>query len=419
MCSALARCSSPLNPAFGSDEVAYFVDDASPALVIADDREWSLGDGSWPAMVAERSSDVPARPIAGGDPAAFLYTSGTTGRSKGAVLTHRNLASNAATLHAAWGFRADDVLLHALPIFHTHGLFVATNTALLSGIPIRFHERFDTASVLADLPRSTVFMGVPTMYTRLLADPGLDPATCSAMRLFTSGSAPLRPETFEAFRARTGHTILERYGMTETGMLTSNPYDGERRVGTVGRALPGVDVRVVDDTDAPVPPGQSGAVQVRGPNVFSGYWRRPDKTAEEHTADGWFRTGDIGTFDADGYLTLVGRAKDLVISGGFNVYPKEVELLLDELPGIVESAVIGVAHPDFGEGVVAVVVAEPSAAVDGRELVEALRPRLVGYKLPRAVHRVDELPRNAMGKVRKNVLRDRFADTFAADAEEA
>lgn len=408
----------PLNPGAGADEVAYFVDDAEPTVTIGPSADWTLaGDetGSWERFVDQQPGTRPEVALAADDPAAFLYTSGTTGRSKGAVLTQHNLASNATTLHRLWGFRRDDVLLHSLPIFHTHGLFVATNTALLSGIPIRFHERFDVDRVLADLLGSTVFMGVPTMYTRLLGSAGLDAEACRSMRLFTSGSAPLLPETFDAFARRTGHTILERYGMTETGMLTSNPYDGERRVGTVGRALPDVSVRVAVD-DAAVAADTVGDVQVRGPNVFAGYWRRPDKTAEEHTADGWFRTGDVGSFDSDGYLTLVGRSKDLVISGGFNVYPREVEELLDQLPGVVESAVVGVAHTDLGEGVVAVLVIEPDAdepTVD--TVVAALRPRLSAYKLPRAVHLVDDVPRNTMGKVRKNELRDRYAETFITE----
>jgi malonyl-CoA/methylmalonyl-CoA synthetase len=328
------------------------------------------------------------------------------------MLTHENLVSNAVTLHALWGFERGDVLLHALPIFHVHGLYVATHTTMLNASRIRFHPRFNAHDVVEALAGSTVFMGVPTMYTRMLAEPGLTRERCAGMRLFVSGSAPLLPETFERFRNRTAHTILERYGMTETGMNTSNPWQGERRAGTVGRALPGVELRVVGEDGRPLPAGQVGDVQVRGPNVLAGYWRQPEKDAEEFTADRFFRTGDVGIFDTDGYLTLVGRSKDLVISGGFNVYPKEIELLLDALPGVAESAVIGVPHPDFGEGVTAVLVLAPGGQMSEADVLAALRPHLAAFKLPKAVRLVDELPRNAMGKVQKNLLRERFAGLY-------
>jgi len=418
----------PLNPAYRADEVGYFLADAEPALAIGrpESADWfdtaardagvhrtlhldADGRGSWRDAVDAASPESPGPCSAGADDLATLvYTSGTTGRSKGAMLTHRNLVSNALALQQIWGFRRDDVLIHALPIFHVHGLYVATHTAMLTGIPMIFHRQFDAAAVLASLPDATVFMGVPTMYTRLLAQPGLDEDVCRHMRLFVSGSAPLLPETFAGFRERTGHTILERYGMTETGMNTSNPYAGTRKPGTVGLPLPGVEIRVVSGGHA-LPAGEVGDVQVRGPNVLRGYWRRPDKNAEEISPEGWFATGDVGVFDEDGYLELVGRSKDLVISGGFNVYPKEIELLLDELPGVIESAVIGVPHPDFGEAVTAVLTVEPQTTIDGDAVIADLKQRLASFKVPKAIHVVDELPRNAMGKVQKNLLRDRFS----------
>jgi malonyl-CoA/methylmalonyl-CoA synthetase len=345
----------------------------------------------------------------GDDLAAILYTSGTTGRSKGAMLTHRNLASNASVLHREWGFGPGDVLVHMLPLFHVHGLFVACHCVLMNGTPMRFHAGFDARRALADFAASTVFMGVPTFYTRLLAEPGLTREACSRMRLFVSGSAPLLAETHVEFEQRTGQRILERYGMTETGMLTSNPLEGDRRAGSVGPALPGTEIRVVDDDDRPCVAGTIGNVLVRGANVFSGYWRMPERNREEFTAEGFFRTGDMGMLAADGYLTIVGRSKDLIISGGYNVYPKEVELALDELPGVQESAVVGVPHPDFGEAVTAIVVAKKGGdrPVEA-EMIAALKSRLANFKVPKRVHVVDELPRNAMGKVQKNVLRERF-----------
>jgi len=418
----------PLNPAYREDEVAYFLGDAEPAVAIGrpETRKWfdraarsagvrrtfdldARGLGSWRDAVDAAATDDPSPcPVGPDDLATLVYTSGTTGRSKGAMLTHRNLMSNGAALQQIWGFRADDVLVHALPIFHVHGLYVATHTAMLTGIPMIFHRQFDAAAVLDSIQRATVFMGVPTMYTRLLGQAGLDAEACRGMRLFVSGSAPLLRDTFDEFRTRTGHTILERYGMTETGMNTSNPYVGERKGGTVGVALPGVEVRVVANGGA-LPAGEVGDVQVRGPNVLRGYWRRPDKDAEEISADGWFATGDVGVFDPDGYLELVGRSKDLVISGGFNVYPKEIELVLDEVPGVVESAVIGVPHPDFGEAVAAVLTVEPGVEIDTAALIADLKTRLASFKVPKTIHVVDELPRNTMGKVQKNLLRERFS----------
>ncbi|HZP30332.1 MAG TPA: malonyl-CoA synthase [Acidimicrobiia bacterium] len=412
----------PMNTAYSDAEVEYLLGDAEPAVVVCDPvRAGSVraphvvtadarGDGSLAELAAAQPDtfdDVDRTPD---DLAAILYTSGTTGRPKGAMLSQRNLTSNAVALHRVWGFRPDDVLLHALPIFHTHGLFVATNCVLANGTGMVFLPRFDVDAVVAQIARCTVFMGVPTYYTRLLADPRFDADLCAHVRLFVSGSAPLLASTHDEFFERTGHAILERYGMTETGMLTSNPLDGDRRPGTVGFGLPGVDVRVVSDGGIVCRPGEIGGVEVRGPNVFSGYWRRPELAATEFTADGFFRTGDLGTFDGDGYLTIVGRSKDLVISGGLNVYPKEVEDVLDALDGVVESAVVGVPDADLGEAVVAVVVAEPGATVDEAGLRAAARERLAGYKVPKRVHVVDALPRNTMGKVEKARLRERFVN---------
>ena len=326
------------------------------------------------------------------------------------MLTHANLSSNAEVLHAAWGFREGDVLLHMLPIFHTHGLFVACHTALLNGSPMIFCPRFDAAEARRLLPRATVFMGVPTFYTRLLALPGFGRDDCAGVRLFVSGSAPLPEQIFEEFRERTGHVILERYGMTECGMSTSNPLRGERRAGTVGLPLPGVDLRVAGEDGTPAGPGEVGEIEFKGPNVFSGYWRMPEKSAEEFTADGYFRSGDLGWIGEDGYVAIAGRGKDLVISGGLNVYPKEIERLIDKLDGVLESSVIGLPHADLGEQVTAVVVREPGAAGPGEQsVIDALKHDLAGFKIPKQVFFVEEMPRNAMGKVRKNVLRERFA----------
>ncbi|MEP7057604.1 MAG: AMP-binding protein, partial [Caldimonas sp.] len=349
--------------------------------------------------------------------AAILYTSGTTGRSKGAMLSHGNLLSNARTLQRYWGWQRGDVLIHALPVFHVHGLFVASHGALLNGSKMLWFSRFDARAVVERLPDATVFMGVPTLYARLLAEPGLTRDTCRHMRLFISGSAPLQIETFDAFRERTGHTILERYGMSETIMLTSNPYfeaEGERRGGTVGYALPQVKVRVVDAEGAACAADVIGAVEVAGPNVFGGYWRMPEKTRDEFSADGWFKTGDVGRLDAHGRLTIVGRSKDLIISGGYNVYPAEVENALNEMPGVAESAVVGVPHADFGEAVVAVVVAHAGAEPDGAALIAGLKTRIANFKVPKQVFVVAELPRNAMGKVQKNLLREQHKGLFAA-----
>ena len=340
------------------------------------------------------------------DLAGLLYTSGTTGRSKGAMISHGNLLSNAATLVDLWRITADDVLLHALPVFHVHGLFVALNTCFLAGASIIWFEKFDAASLIAAMPRASLMMGVPTFYTRLLATPGFGPEAARAMRLFISGSAPLLAETHEQFRIRTNHAILERYGMTETGMITSNPYDGERQPGSVGFALPGVAVRIRG--------AQPGVLEVKGPNVFRGYWRMPEKTAEDFTADGYFVTGDVGTIDANGRVTIVGRAKDLIISGGFNVYPKEVEDVFDSLPGVAESAVVGVPHTDFGEAVIAIVTAKGELLSESEMIATAAR-QLAKFKVPKRIFTVSELPRNAMGKVQKAELRKTYGGIFTAD----
>ena len=419
----------PLNPAYTRGEVAYFLDDARPGLFVcaperqeeAQELAWACrlplvhdlgarGEGSLAAAAAQMPARFATVERADGDLAAIVYTSGTTGRSKGAMLTHRNLAANARVLHQYWGFRPGDVLLHMLPTFHVHGLFVATHCALLNGSPMLFEPKFDAQRALRLMQEATVFMGVPTYYVRLLQEKGLTREAVAHMRLFISGSAPLLPETFSAFRERTGQTLLERYGMTEGGMFTSNPLEGERRGGTVGFPLPGTEVRVVGDDDAPLPAGEIGHIQVRGDNVFAGYWQMPEKTREEFTPDGFFRTGDMGRFDSEGYLAIIGRDKDLIISGGLNVYPKEIEEAIDALPGVAESAVIGLPHPDFGEAVTAVVVrGREGAGLTGEGIVAALKGRMAGFKVPKAVHFVDDLPRNAMGKVQKNLLRQRFS----------
>jgi len=380
---------------------------------------FSLGDDRTGSLLERAShhgdTHEPARRAAD-DMAAILYTSGTTGRSKGAMLSHDNLLSNARVLKSYWGWKQGDVLIHALPIFHVHGLFVALHGALLNGSKMIWLSKFDPAIVVRKFPEATVFMGVPTLYVRLLADPGLAKDAVRNMRLFISGSAPLLIETFREWKERTGHTILERYGMSETAMLTSNPYapaDGERKGGTVGFPLPGVDLRVVDDQGAPVPQGEIGGIQVRGPNVFKGYWRMPEKTAEEFTADGFFKTGDVGRVDAQGYVTIVGRSKDLIISGGYNVYPAEIEGVINDMPGVAESAVVGVPHPDFGEVGVAVVIAQAGSKVDAEGIVTVLKSSLANFKIPKRCYVVDELPRNTMGKVQKNLLRDKYKGLFA------
>jgi malonyl-CoA/methylmalonyl-CoA synthetase len=376
----------------------------------------SLGarrDGGFAEAIAAATSELPPVPRAADDLAAILYTSGTTGRSKGAMLTHENLASNARTLADIWRFTSDDVLIHALPVFHTHGLFVATNVALLAGATMIFQPRFDADAVMAAMPRATSLMGVPTFYTRLLDHPGLTPAAAAHMRIFISGSAPLLSETHQRWREATGHAILERYGMTETNMITSNPYEGERRAGTVGFPLPGVSLRIADpDTGAPLPNGAVGVIELAGPNVFKGYWRMPEKTASEFRPDGFFISGDLGMIDDRGYVHIVGRAKDLIISGGFNVYPKEIESEIDAIDGVEESAVIGVAHPDFGEGVTAIIVVTPGAALDEAAILKAIEGRLARYKAPKRVIFVEELPRNAMGKVQKAALRERYKGLY-------
>jgi len=421
----------PLNTAYTSAELDYFLSDAEPRVAVCDPgAEAALRplaeakgitlltlDGTSGGSLVERaavaSDDFATVPREPDDLAAILYTSGTTGRSKGAMLSHDNLLSNADALAETWRFTSDDVLLHALPIFHAHGLFVATNVLLRVGGGMIFLPKFDLDTVIAELPNATSMMGVPTFYTRLLADPRFDRDITAHMRLFVSGSAPLLAETHRLFEARTGHRILERYGMTETTMSTSNPYEGERRAGTVGLPLPGIEARITEaETGEVLPQGATGILEVRGPNVFKGYWRLPEKTAEEFRDDGFFITGDIARIDAEGYVAIVGRAKDLVISGGFNVYPKEVETEIDALDGVLESAVIGVPHPDFGEGVVAVVVRDGGQPIGAEAVQVELRDRLADYKLPKAVLFIEELPRNTMGKVQKNALRESYKDTF-------
>lgn len=420
----------PLNTAYTPAEVEYFLGNATPRVFLCDPagaealapaaaahgaRLMTLdgaGQGTFAETMAGQPEEVEAEPRGAEDLAAILYTSGTTGRSKGAMLTQRNLLSNAEVLADLWRFTAEDVLLHALPIFHTHGLFVASNISLLTGGRMIFLPGFDLETVLRLLPQATAMMGVPTFYTRLLDDPRFTRDLCAGMRLFVSGSAPLLAETHRAFEARTGHRILERYGMTETNMNTSNPYDGERRAGTVGFPLPGVELRIMND-GAEVAAGEAGVIEVRGPNVFAGYWQMPEKTAEELRPDGWLITGDIGRRDADGYVQIVGRAKDLVISGGFNVYPVEVEAELDAQPGVLESAVIGLPHPDFGEAVFAVLVPQPGAVLDPQAVLDGLRGRLARFKQPKAAVAVEALPRNAMGKVQKAELRKTYAGWFS------
>ncbi len=424
----------PLNTAYQSAEMAYFIDDAKPAVVVCsgrnfgwiskmaflagtahvftlnEDRTGSLLDRaaqySRNHIVAKRSAD---------DLAAIIYTSGTTGRSKGAMLSHGNLLSNARVLQTYWGWRTPqqggDVLIHALPIFHVHGLFVAIHGALINGSKMLWMAKFDPKAVLQAMPRATVFMGVPTLYVRLLAEPGLTREVVRNMRLFISGSAPMLIETFNDWRQRTGHAILERYGMSETVMLTSNPclpIDGERIGGTVGRPLPGVQLRVQDDEGRAVPVGEIGGIEVKGHNVFKGYWNMPEKTAQEFTADGFFKTGDVGRVDANGYVTIVGRSKDLIISGGYNVYPAEIEGYINALPGVAESAVVGVPDADFGEVGVAVVIAKPGAVLEPAAIIAQLKATLANFKIPKRCFVVPELPRNAMGKVQKNLLRSQY-----------
>ena len=424
----------PLNTAYQAGELEYFIGNAEPGVVVCSGRSFpwlgplafkagvqnvfTLNDDASGSLLerAAQHSDAHAPAFRKHDElAALLYTSGTTGRSKGAMLTHGNLLANARTLHAWWGWQASDVLIHALPIFHVHGLFVASHGALLAGAKMLWLSRFDPKACIAQMRRATVFMGVPTLYVRMLAEPSLTRQACAAMRVFVAGSAPLLPETFDAWRERTGHTIVERYGMSETVILTSNAYhpqDGERRAGTVGRVLPGMQVRVCDEQGHRRAEGDVGGIEVKGPSGFQGYWRMPEKTAVEFTDDLWFKTGDVGKIDAQGVVTIVGRSKDLIISGGYNVYPAEIEGTLNELPGVAESAVIGVPHADFGEAVVAVVVPKPGAHVDAAALIAALKGRIANFKVPKQVFVQAELPRNQMGKVQKNLLRERFKGLF-------
>lgn len=421
----------PLNTAYTADEVTYFVENSGASVLLCGPEQQialapialrcgahleTLGaDGS--GTFADKASGFPSTfetvSRDENDLAAFLYTSGTTGRSKGAMLSQSNLLSNAKVLQSEWRFTDKDVLLHALPIFHTHGLFVATNITLLSGGQMMFLAKFDLDQVIHEMPKATVMMGVPTFYTRLLGDPRFTNNIAQHMRLFVSGSAPLLAETHVQFEGRTGHRILERYGMTETNMNTSNPYDGDRRAGTVGRPLPGVEVKITDSTTGQtLPQGAIGGIEVRGPNVFLGYWKMPEKTAEELRSDGFFMTGDLGQIDGDGYVSIVGRNKDLIISGGYNIYPKEIELLLDAQDNVCESAVIGVPHPDFGETVLGVLIAMPNRTLDLDAIKSNIGKSLARFKLPQELVVLQELPRNAMGKVQKNLLRDEFGDMF-------
>ncbi|KIC45967.1 malonyl-CoA synthase [Ruegeria sp. ANG-S4] len=422
----------PLNTAYTVDELTYFVENSGASLIVCDSKnagELSAvgarlnakvetlnhdGTGSLMDRAAEMPADFETVERKGDDLAAFLYTSGTTGRSKGAMLTQNNLLSNARALVGEWRFTPQDVLLHALPIFHTHGLFVATNVSLAAGNSIIFMPKFDLDEIIRRMPHATTMMGVPTFYTRLLGDNRFTRDLAEHMRLFVSGSAPLLAETHVQFEERTGHRILERYGMTETNMNTSNPYDGDRRAGTVGFPLPGVVLRVCDPAGTPLPQGEIGEIEIRGPNVFKGYWQMPEKTAAELRENGFFITGDLGRIDEDGYVHIVGRNKDLIISGGYNIYPKEIELLLDDQPGVLESAVIGVPHPDFGETVLGVIVAEPGGTPDIELLQAKVCNSLARFKHPRKLIVMDELPRNTMGKVQKNVLRDQYKELFVA-----
>jgi malonyl-CoA/methylmalonyl-CoA synthetase len=431
-CAQTGAVCLPLNTGYTGAEVAYFLDNSGARLFVCDPLRHAelapvaaqagarietldaAGAGSLMDMAQGQPDRFATVTRTQDDLAAFLYTSGTTGRSKGAMLTQANLLSNARALTDLWQFTATDTLLHALPIFHTHGLFVATNITLLAGGSMILLPRFDVDSVFAHLPRATAMMGVPTFYTRLLDDPRLTAAATAHMRLFVSGSAPMLLDTHLAWHARTGTTVLERYGMTETNMSCSNPYTGERRAGTVGPALPGVEVKVCDDAGTQVAHGTIGTLEVRGPNVFKGYWQMPDKTAAELRADGFFITGDLAVMDADGYVTIVGRGKDMIIAGGFNIYPKEIEELLDAQEGVLESAVIGVPHPDLGEGVVAILAREAGAVPDTEAILAAIAPDLARFKQPRRVIVVDALPRNTMGKVQKAALRATYADMFKA-----
>ncbi len=420
----------PLNTGYTASELSYFIGNAEPSIFVCAPRDvqrlkgifpqgavLTLGDdgksGSLLEQTASQSPDFPDAVLGKGDLASILYTSGTTGVSKGAMLTHGNLWSNAEVLRQLWHFSHDDVLLHALPIFHIHGLFVAINICLASRATIILLPKFDIEEIFRSLASATVMMGVPTFYVRLLQDPRLGRETAGHMRLFVSGSAPLLAETHREWSAKTGQAILERYGMTETNMNTSNPYAGVRKPGSVGFPLPGTELRIADGDGKPLAQGEIGMIEVRGPNVFAGYWRMPEKTVAEFRADGFFITGDMGIIDGDGYVHIVGRAKDLIISGGFNVYPKEIESLIDELPGVTESAVIGLPHRDFGEGVTAVVVLNKDASLTQDQVLLAIKDRLAKFKQPKAVLFTDAFPRNALGKVQKNFLRDKYKDLYA------
>lgn len=419
-CARLGAVFLPLNTAYTPTEIAYFAGDAEPSLLICEPEKsrflsmlcktvLTLDDKGGGTLMQRQSPSFEDAAMKRDDAAAILYTSGTTGKSKGAVLTHGNLASNALALVDAWAFTPQDVLIHALPIYHTHGLFTATNTVLLSGGSLLLRRKFDVGDVIGLLPQATTLMGVPTFYTRLLAHEKLSRELVRHMRLFISGSAPLLFETHKEFEEKTGHAILERYGMTETSMNTSNPYQGKRKAGTVGMPLSGIEVRIADPVDG------IGMVQVRGPNVFQSYWRNPEKTAAEFTPDDFFITGDLGSFDDQGYLTISGRGKDLVITGGFNVYPREIETEIDQFPEVLESAVIGIPHADLGEGVVAVVALRSGAnKIDETAMIATLQKRLAKFKIPKKIIAVRELPRNAMGKVQKTQLRETYAGLFKA-----
>lgn len=421
----------PLNTGYALEEMRFFLGDAEPGLLVCDPAKSDVykavceelgiaflltldadGHGSLADVWRNASSEYETEPREGDDLAVLLYSSGTTGRPKGIMLSHENLRSNADVLVDYWQIQETDVLLHALPIYHVHGLFVGVHCVLMSGASMHWLPAFEAKQVRSRLPLCTIMMGVPTYYTRLLADPDFGGADCRTMRLFISGSAPLLEETFNTFAERTGHTILERYGMSETGMNASNPLDGERRAGTVGFPLPGTQIRICDDAHRPLDTGEVGELEVRGPNVFKGYWRMPKKTAEDFTADGWFVTGDQGRIDERGYVSIVGRSKDMVITGGLNVYPKEVEIVINGIEGVVESAVFGVPHPDFGEAVVATVVVRPDSDITSAAINDVLRAKIAKFKLPKRVQIADQLPRNAMGKVQKNVLRQEWDDPF-------
>lgn len=416
----------PLNTGYQRAELEYFFADATPRVIVC--RDEMLGviatlakdatvltlDAHGGELLDRAQSQAEAFATvvrAPDDLAAILYTSGTTGRSKGAMLTHRNLASNALALVEAWQFNHGDVLLHALPVYHVHGLFVAMHCVLLAGARMLWVARFEAHEVARLLPKATVMMGVPTFYTRLLREPAFTREAASNLRLFVSGSAPLLAETFREFEARTGQSILERYGLTETGMNTSNPLAGTRIAGTVGSPLPGVELRIVDAGNRSCAAAEVGAIEVRGPNVFRGYWQMPDKTREAFTADGWFRTGDLGSWSDERFVVISGRANDMIISGGLNVYPKEIEERIDALEGVAESAVVGVADGDLGEAVVAVVVARAGHTLTEASIIDALKRDIARFKVPKRVVFAVDLPRNAMGKVQKNALRASLSST--------